>query len=86
LRSLLYAGVNEELKRLNDAEPGRNFRAGEIDFDTPEAAPHPVPMHMRLAVAPAIAMPVEDTAPVTVQEKVTMNATVTLEEAAPKTP
>ena len=87
LRAKLYASVNDELKALNDAEPGRQFHVGEIAFDAP--AFHPVhPMRPRIAMAAmaANAAPDEaDAAGIDVAEKVTMRAEVKLEAVLPKT-
>ena len=88
LRAQLYGRINDELKALNDAEPGRAFHVGEIAFDAPEFHPiRPMPRirmnAMALAAAPA--QPGGD-AGIDVAQKVTMRADVTLEAVLPKAP
>ena len=86
LRSQVYGMVKEELKRLNDADPGRNYRIGEIEFDAGEPPhPHPVPMMRRFTPAATAAIQQEpEETPVTVQQKATLTANVTLEASVPK--
>jgi predicted secreted protein len=89
LRAKLYAAVNDELKMLNDAEPGRQFHVGEINFDTPEFRPVPMARHGMMAsmVAPApVSVDSSESAPIAVAQKVTMNAEVKLEAILPKGP
>lgn len=78
LRDKIYAQVNAELKRLNAAFPGRNFRAGGIDFFE-QAVPRDIvvsgsrakPMMMEAAAPMADALP-------GVQDKLILGARVTL--------
>jgi uncharacterized protein YggE len=90
LRVQLYGQINDELKHLNDAEPGRSFRVGTVSFDMAETAPRPHPLPMvRMGVAsPAMAQfqPPTDDNNVAVQAKITMTADVALEAVPPKQP
>ena len=85
LRNQIYGQVNEEMKRLNTAEPDRKFRIAGIDFTAPEAAPTPRPMmHMQAMAAPAAPAMEEPVQPVTVQQKLQLEAHVVLAAIAPK--
>ena len=86
LRDRIYAEVNDELKRLNAVEPGRNFRLGQIAFEQQDGIVRPMPMmrHAMMAAAMAPAAPAGDAAPVSVGEKITLEAQVELAAAPPK--
>ncbi|MGQ3049697.1 MAG: hypothetical protein ACT6Q8_23205 [Niveispirillum sp.] len=75
LRDKIYAKVNAELKRLNAAFPGRNYRAGDISF-TEQRMAMPASAYrekMVMAAAPQMA----DALP-GVQDQMVLEARVTL--------
>lgn len=76
LRDKIYAKVNAELKRLNAAFPGRNYRAGDISFTeqrTAVAVTSAYREKMVMAAAPEMA----DALP-GVQDQMVLDARVTL--------
>lgn len=72
LRDRIYADVDAEVKRLNKAFPGRNYRAGDISFSEQGAPPN---FDTKLAVAAPRAVA---TAFAGVQARLQMQAQVTL--------
>ena len=84
LRDQIYSQVNDEMKRLAAAEPDRKFRMSGIDF-TDGAVPlggRPRPMMKAMAMnAPAS---VDDSAPISVEQKLRLTAHVVISAIAPK--
>ena len=76
LRDRLYAQVNAELKRLNTAFPGRNYRVGAIDFFE-QSQPRPMMMAVRSGAKMMEAAPMADALP-GVQDRLVVGARVTL--------
>ena len=82
LRNQIYGQVNDELKRLAAAEPDRKFRMGTIDFSTGEVQqPRPQRFMAKAMMAPAAA---QDAAPISVEQKLRLDAHVVLSAIAPK--
>ncbi len=75
LRDKIYAKVNAELKRLNAAFPGRNYRAGDISF-TEQRMAMPASAYREKMVM-AAAAPMADALP-GVQDQMVLEARVTL--------
>lgn len=74
LRDKIYAKVNAELKRLNTAFPGRNYRAGDISFTEERRMAIGVTSAYR---EKAVAAPMADALP-GVQDQMVLEARVTL--------
>lgn len=78
LRAEIYARAGEELSRLNQAFPDRDYRVATIDFVNPPYMPmmeHQGDMMARAAPAPMMA----ESAGFSVSEKLTLNAQVILQ-------
>ncbi|WP_044564297.1 hypothetical protein [Azospirillum sp. B4] len=85
LREALYRRVTEELKGLNAAFPGRDFRVGRVDFSAPVLAGVPRPRMM--AMDKMAAEPPEDSGGgLDVAQKATQTARVTFSAVAPAGP
>ena len=84
LRGQIYAAANDELKRLQAAEPDRKFRLGGIDFETMQPGGSMIRQmkNNAMAIVPASAGPTSD-GEVDVQQKMVLQARVTLASAAP---
>jgi hypothetical protein len=81
LRSQIYAAANDELKRLQTAEPDRKFRLGGVDFEENTPGGGPVIRQLRgnaMAIMPAAAAPASSDGEVNVQQKMVLQARVTL--------
>ncbi len=85
LRSQIYAAANDEVKRLQAAEPERKFRLGGIDFEAPEMA---MPMGRAMNATALVIRPGDSFAGgeaggITMQQKVVLQGRVTLASVVP---
>ncbi|OYQ35783.1 hypothetical protein CHU95_05755 [Niveispirillum lacus] len=76
LRDKIYTQVNAELKRLNDAFPGRTYRVGMIQFGDVNSISVSGYRKSEMMVAAAPSAPMADALP-GVQDKLEMNARIT---------
>ncbi len=75
LRSQIYAQIQGELAQLNKMYPTQKYVVHQLNFNENDSGPQPMRNKMMLAVA---AESSDNTMPVTVANKITMNANVDL--------
>ncbi|MEE3625980.1 hypothetical protein UCD39_18660 [Nitrospirillum sp. BR 11752] len=86
LRETLYRRVNDEMKGLNTAFPGRDFRVGRVDFNAPVIGGGMAPRAPMMAMAKTADGAAAEGGGLDVAQKATQTARVTFSAYAPAAP
>ncbi|TWB22737.1 putative secreted protein [Nitrospirillum amazonense] len=86
LREALYRRVTEEMKGLNAAFPGRDFRVGRVDFNAPVMSGGMAPRAPMMAMAKTADGALAEGGGLDVAQKATQTARVTFSAYAPAAP
>ncbi|TWB41809.1 hypothetical protein [Nitrospirillum pindoramense] len=86
LRETLYRRVTEEMKGLNTAFPGRDFRVGRVDFNAPVIGGGMAPRAPMMAMAKTADGASAEGGGLDVAQKATQTARVTFSAYAPAAP